>query len=75
MGGGRVLREGVGKALGMGLGKGEDFWKKKTPIMKLQIHPHFLFCTEYYLMQNIGMAANFPLTLTEISCPSIFFLP
>lgn len=43
--------------------------------MKLQIHPHFLFCTEYYLMQNIGMAANFPLTLTEISCPSIFFLP
>lgn len=26
VGGGRVLREGVGKALGMGLGRGEDFW-------------------------------------------------
>lgn len=28
MGGGRDLREGVGKALGMGLGRGEDFWKE-----------------------------------------------
>lgn len=44
--------------------------------MKLQTLPYFLFCAEYYLMQNIGVAANFPDTDTvEISYPSIFFLP
>lgn len=34
--------------------------------MKLQIHPYFLFSAEYYLMQNIGLAANFSLTLTQL---------
>lgn len=34
--------------------------------MKLQIHPYFLFSAEYYLMQNIGMAANFLLKLTQL---------
>lgn len=47
-----------------------------SPIFKLQTHPYFLFCAQYYLMQNIGGAANFPDTDTvEIGCPSIFFLP
>lgn len=45
--------------------------------MKLQIHPYFLFSPEYYLMQNIGVAANFPLERTqlEISYTNIFILP
>lgn len=34
--------------------------------MKLQIHPYFLFSAEYYLMQNIGVAANFLLKLTQL---------
>lgn len=49
---------------------------EKEVIMKLQIHPYFLFSDEYYLMQNIGVAANFPLKLTqlEINYHSIFIL-
>lgn len=44
--------------------------------MKLQIHPYSLFSAEYYLMQNIGVAANFPLKLTqlEIDYCTIFIL-
>lgn len=34
--------------------------------MKLQIYLYFLFSAEYYLMQNIGVAANFPLKLKQL---------
>lgn len=64
----------VGKAVGMGLDSKEYFWKK--PTMELQIHPHFLFSAEYYLIQNIGVAANFLLKLKqlEINDHNIFIL-
>lgn len=44
--------------------------------MKQQIHPYFLFSAEYYLMQNIGVAANIPLkpTQLEINYHCIFIL-
>ena len=44
--------------------------------MKLQIHPYFLFSAGYYLMQKIGVTANFPLKLTqlEINYHSVFIL-
>lgn len=45
--------------------------------MKLQIHPYFLFSAEYYLMQNIGVAANFLLKLTQLrmNYHNIFIFP
>lgn len=44
--------------------------------MKLQIHVYFLLSAEYYLMQNTGVAADFPPKLKQlkINYHSIFIL-